>query len=140
MTAHICPECRNGKCRNCVGTAWDDDLDVAVDCECSHVTVVRTRPLTWPTALGVSALAFAPMYAVPLLGWFVGAWTLWVILAVGGFWMVAGWRENVRRSRVERVRAECNAATLAYLRHRPLSESIPVVLAAELDDDLRRLS
>lgn len=119
MTAHICPECRNGKHVNCVGTAWDDDLDVAVDCECTHVTVVRTRP-SWKQALLLPPLLFSGVYAVPLLGWFVGAWTLWFILAVAAFWTVAALREDVRRARVERVRAAETEATIRYIRSLPV--------------------
>lgn len=29
-----CPECRNGKHRNCDSTAWDFSTDVGVACEC----------------------------------------------------------------------------------------------------------
>lgn len=31
----ICPECRDGKCRNCTGWALNED-DEVVDCECPH--------------------------------------------------------------------------------------------------------
>jgi hypothetical protein len=31
---NVCPECRAGKCDNCLGDAWDVDEDVPVVCEC----------------------------------------------------------------------------------------------------------
>lgn len=36
MDAPICPECRDGKHRNCDGTAWDDLRDQAASCTCAH--------------------------------------------------------------------------------------------------------
>lgn len=78
------------------------------------------RDISWPLALAAPALAFSPLYAIPLLAWFVGTWTLWLILAVGAFWIVAGWRENVRRSRVERAREEETRKTIAYIRSLPV--------------------
>ena len=30
----VCPECRAGKHDNCDTTAWDNDLDAPVPCEC----------------------------------------------------------------------------------------------------------
>lgn len=30
----VCPECRAGKHLNCDTTAWDNDLDAPVPCEC----------------------------------------------------------------------------------------------------------
>jgi hypothetical protein len=32
----ICPECEQGKCRNCDGSALNTATDDIVDCECSH--------------------------------------------------------------------------------------------------------
>lgn len=29
----VCPECRQGKCPNCDGYAWDDKADAEVPCE-----------------------------------------------------------------------------------------------------------
>lgn len=34
MTAHICPECIAGKCRNCDGYAWDNHQDDYTACRC----------------------------------------------------------------------------------------------------------
>lgn len=31
-----CPECRQGKCRNCTGASWDNDADVLVPCPCQQ--------------------------------------------------------------------------------------------------------
>lgn len=33
----ICPECRDGKHKNCDGTAWDFVADELVDCGCEVV-------------------------------------------------------------------------------------------------------
>lgn len=33
--SHVCPECQQGKCRNCTGWALDAD-DNMVDCGCTH--------------------------------------------------------------------------------------------------------
>ena len=30
---HTCPECRDGKCRNCTGDAWCDYSDEPTECE-----------------------------------------------------------------------------------------------------------
>lgn len=32
----ICPECRDGKHRNCDGTAWHEEMDVRTRCRCEH--------------------------------------------------------------------------------------------------------
>lgn len=32
----VCPECRDGKCRNCTGAAWDDAADELTACGCRH--------------------------------------------------------------------------------------------------------
>lgn len=32
----MCPECRDGKCRNCVGTALHPVTDALVSCACTH--------------------------------------------------------------------------------------------------------
>jgi hypothetical protein len=31
---HICPECRDGKHRNCSGVAWCDLMDAETECAC----------------------------------------------------------------------------------------------------------
>lgn len=31
-----CPECQQGKCRNCTETTLDPDTDVMVPCECAE--------------------------------------------------------------------------------------------------------
>lgn len=33
--AHISPDCRDGKCGACVGTAWDVDADDLTGCTCA---------------------------------------------------------------------------------------------------------
>lgn len=35
MTDTACPECRDGKHRNCDGTAWDDATDALTACACA---------------------------------------------------------------------------------------------------------
>jgi hypothetical protein len=41
---NICPECVQGKCRNCDGRAWDDENDELTSCECpSEVHVWSDR-------------------------------------------------------------------------------------------------
>lgn len=35
-TTHVCPECEQGKCGNCDGTAWDDAADTETECTCTH--------------------------------------------------------------------------------------------------------
>ena len=35
MPEAICPECDQGKCINCDGTAWNNELDIQVACSCS---------------------------------------------------------------------------------------------------------
>ena len=32
----VCPECRDGKHRNCAGEAWDGVLDKVTVCECTQ--------------------------------------------------------------------------------------------------------
>jgi hypothetical protein len=32
--AHVCPECKTGKHRNCDGTAWCFITDAPVECSC----------------------------------------------------------------------------------------------------------
>lgn len=44
----ICPECRQGKHRNCDGLAWDFDIDKMVDCRCPHCTEGRMDVWTCP--------------------------------------------------------------------------------------------
>lgn len=34
---NICPECHDGKHRNCDGTAWDFDKDELTECECAQL-------------------------------------------------------------------------------------------------------
>lgn len=34
----LCPECRDGKHRNCDGTAWDGETDSLSTCECECIT------------------------------------------------------------------------------------------------------
>ena len=36
MNPRICPDCRDGKCRNCTGAAWDDERDELSTCTCDH--------------------------------------------------------------------------------------------------------
>lgn len=35
-TIPVCPECVNGKHKNCDGNAWDDVEDELTDCRCEH--------------------------------------------------------------------------------------------------------
>ena len=42
-TMTLCPECRDGKCRNCDGRAWDLRVDDFTDCECSHDAIPETH-------------------------------------------------------------------------------------------------
>lgn len=37
MGDFICPECAQGKHGNCDGTAWDNQADVGVPCDCAEV-------------------------------------------------------------------------------------------------------
>ena len=34
---YICPECRDGKHRNCNGAAWDSKKDCPTNCGCEHM-------------------------------------------------------------------------------------------------------
>jgi hypothetical protein len=36
MTDAICPECRDGKCGNCIGYALHEATDTVVACGCAH--------------------------------------------------------------------------------------------------------
>jgi len=36
MTAPPCPECAQGKCRNCDDTTWDDLVDGLAACPCAE--------------------------------------------------------------------------------------------------------
>lgn len=38
MPDPICPECRDGKHRNCDGDAWCDEHDKLAECACPHPT------------------------------------------------------------------------------------------------------
>lgn len=47
MTERLrCPECRQGKCVNCTGHAWDDSTDTLVACLCGHAAPSRTHTRT----------------------------------------------------------------------------------------------
>ena len=40
---HLSPDCRDGKCRACVGDAWCHDEDARVVCECEcHEGVIAS--------------------------------------------------------------------------------------------------
>jgi hypothetical protein len=43
MTGPICPDCRDGKHAICTGDAWDVELDLLTDCECTHNTQPNTE-------------------------------------------------------------------------------------------------
>lgn len=55
---HVCPECRDGKHRNCEGTAWSDETDSPTSCACvgrghasrSHPTRDEVRSSGWSGA------------------------------------------------------------------------------------------
>lgn len=40
----ICPECAQGKHRNCDGTAWNDRTDLPDTCECDQGDCSRGYP------------------------------------------------------------------------------------------------
>lgn len=43
-TSWVCPECEQGKHRNCNGTAWDFDADELVPCGCTESVCGQPRP------------------------------------------------------------------------------------------------
>lgn len=91
------------------------------------------RDISWPLAIAAPALAFAPMYVIPLAGWFAERWVFIAVLALSLLWVGLAVWSDMKQDRVRRIREAETERTVAYIRSLPVE-----VVATELGRTVQR--